>query len=925
MPKRGSELENNQEAISGPEKRRKLGYDDTRAPANATKRKKLAHKDYTVGWICAISTEYVAAQAFLDEKHEGLEDVSPNDNNDYILGKIWKHNVVIALLPDGEYGISSAACVARDMLYSFPNVRIGLMVGVGGGAPSRKHDIRLGDIVVSAPRDGKGGVSQYDFGKTIQGQDFRETGFLNQPPRVLRTAMNGLKAQYESEGHQLEEAINSILEKKPKLRKKYKRPDPSSDRLYQSAVTHPPNDEASCAAVCGDNPLSLISRPERAEDEDNPAIHYGLIASANQLMKDALLRDKIAKEKDVRCFEMEAAGLMNQFPCLVIRGICDYSDTHKNKEWQGYAAMAAAAYSKDLLRRIPPNKVEAEKRISDILSGVQDSVDKLLRREHDQEHKTILEWLTPIDYAPQQSDILSRRQEGTGQWLLDSKEFNLWLNQSQLTLFCPGMPGAGKTIITSIIVEYLWTRFENDATVGIAYLYCNFGRQYEQKPADLLASLLKQLVQGRSSVPESVENLYERHRKKRTRPSFDEVSKVLDSVIREYSRTFILTDALDEYQISYEYRRKFLSETFDLQAKTGANLFATSRFNDEIANQFNGALSLEIRALDEDVQRYLHAHILRLPSFVLRNVDLQEEIKTEIIKAVGGMFLLAQLYLDSLIGKTSSKAIKTTLKKLPTGSEAYDYAYKEAMERIEDQIADSRELAKQVLSWITCAKRPLTTLELQHAIAVEIGVSELDEDNLPEIEDMVSVCAGLVTINEESGIIRLVHYTTQEYLERTLTSWFPNAQSDIATTCVTYLSFNSFATGFCLSGREFKARLRLNPLYDYGARNWGHHARATLIKEEQLILEFLGSEAKVSASSQAMHDADVGDSYGQTPLSYAAENGHKAVVRLLLAKDGVNVNSKDKYGQTPLSYAAKNGHEAVVQLLLGMDGVDAKL
>jgi nucleoside phosphorylase len=325
--------------------------------------------DYTVGWICALSTEYVTAQAFLDDKHEGPEYVSPNDNNDYTLGKVGRHNVVIAVLPDGEYGTASAAIVARDMLHSFPNVRIGLMVGIGGGAPTRQHDIRLGDIVVSAPRDGNGGVFQYDFGKTIQDQSFRTTGFLNQPPAVLRAAINGLRAQYESEGHQLEAAINSVLEKKARLRKKYKRPDPSNDRLYQSEVIHPPNDVTGCATVCGDDPSNLILRPKRGEDEDSLEIHYGLIASANQLMKDARVRDRLAAEKDVLCFEMEAAGLMNHFPCLVIRGICDYSDSHKNKEWQGYAAMAAAAYAKDLLCRIAPNRVEAEKRISDILSG----------------------------------------------------------------------------------------------------------------------------------------------------------------------------------------------------------------------------------------------------------------------------------------------------------------------------------------------------------------------------------------------------------------------------------------------------------------------------------------------------------------------------------------------------------------------------
>jgi nucleoside phosphorylase len=326
-------------------------------------------QDYVVGWICAIHTEYVAAQTFLDDRHEGPESVSTHDNNDYTLGKIGKHNVVIAVLPDGEYGTTSAAGVARDMLHSFPNIRIGLMVGIGGGAPSAKHDIRLGDVVVSAPRNEKSGVFQYDFGKTIQEQSFLTTGFMNQPPTVLRTAVTGIKAQYEVEGHQIEDQINKVLGNKRKLQKKYERPGPGDDRLYLSTVLHPAGNEDTCAKVCGDDSEHLVSRAERDDDDDNPKIHYGQIASANQLMKDALLRDKLAKEHGVLCFEMEAAGLMNHFPCLVIRGICDYSDTHKNKNWQGYAAMTAAAYAKDLLCRISPNTVEAERKISDVLAA----------------------------------------------------------------------------------------------------------------------------------------------------------------------------------------------------------------------------------------------------------------------------------------------------------------------------------------------------------------------------------------------------------------------------------------------------------------------------------------------------------------------------------------------------------------------------
>lgn len=326
-------------------------------------------QNYTVGWICALGTEYVAAQVFLDEKHEGPESVSVNDNNDYTLGRVGKHNVVIAVLPDGEYGIVTAAGVARDMLHSFPNVRIGLMVGIGGGVPSQRHDIRLGDVVVSSPRDGKGGVYQYDYGKTIQDQSFKQTGFLNQPPTVLRTAVSGLKAQHEIEGHQIKEAVSAVLAEKTRLQKKYMQPDAGSDKLYKAEIVHPPTSEDSCVSTCGDDPPKLVQRLARAEDADNPQIHYGLIASGSQLMKDALIRDKLGAEQDILCFEMEAAGLMNNFPCLVIRGICDYADSHKNKVWQGYAAMVAAAYAKDLLHRIAPNKIEAERTINEVILG----------------------------------------------------------------------------------------------------------------------------------------------------------------------------------------------------------------------------------------------------------------------------------------------------------------------------------------------------------------------------------------------------------------------------------------------------------------------------------------------------------------------------------------------------------------------------
>jgi hypothetical protein len=173
------------------------------------------------------------------------------------------------------------------------------------------------------------------------------------------------------------------------------------------------------------------------------------------------------------------------------------------------------------------------------------------------------------------------------------------------------------------------------------------------------------------------------------------------------------------------------------------------------------------------------------------------------------------------------------------------------MERINGQIEDQEKLAKQVLSWITCAKRPLAAIELQHALGVEVSESKLDELNFSEIEDIVSVCAGLVTIDEESGIIRLVHYTTQEYFERTQRQWFPDAQTNITTICVSYLSFDEFQSGICQNDEEFKQRLQANTLYDYAAHNWGHHAREAATSC-QGVIEFLQKPAHLEASNQAL-------------------------------------------------------------------------
>lgn len=256
-----------------------------------------------------------------------------------------------------------------------------------------------------------------------------------------------------------------------------------------------------------------------------------------------------------------------------------------------------------------------------------------------------------------------------------------------------------------------------------------------------------------------------------------------------------------------------------------------------------------------------------------------------------------------------------------TGQSAYGYAYDEAMKRIQGMDNDSEELAMQVLSWIVSAETQLKVNELQNALAIEEGESELDEENEPQVEDMVSVCAGLVTVDEQSGVIRLVHYTTQEYFERTRQQWFPEADRDISLKCLTYLSFSTFDSDLCQCGLEWDKRIKENPFFLYAACNWGHHVRRCSGLLHQ-VLAFFEQDNQMQAAAQIMLDTEFTDDYMRcenipqvSGLHLAAYFGQLDVIRSLL-DNGQDANSPDGFYYTPLMYASRKGHEAVVSLLL---------
>ena len=310
---------------------------------------------YTVGWICALPVELAAAQEMLDEEHNDIDhDVDDNDENIYTLGSIGGHNVVIVCLPAGRIGNNPAAVVATQMKATFKRIRFGLMVGVGGGVPSAETDIRLGDVVISQPDKTFSGLVQYDSGKMTP-SGFGRTGSLNAPPQILLSAVAKVRAKELRGKSKMSEHISKL----GRIRM-FQRSNTGPDVLFNVSYDH------EGGQTC-DN--CRTDRHEDRQSRDGEVVaHYGTIASGNQVMKNAAQRDSVSAELGgVLCFEMEAAGLMNSFPCLVIRGICDYADSHKNKKWQPYAAAVAAAYAKEVLSAIPPADVEKTRTVEEAI------------------------------------------------------------------------------------------------------------------------------------------------------------------------------------------------------------------------------------------------------------------------------------------------------------------------------------------------------------------------------------------------------------------------------------------------------------------------------------------------------------------------------------------------------------------------------
>ena len=604
-------------------------------------------------------------------------------------------------------------------------------------------------------------------------------------------------------------------------------------------------------------------------------------------------------------------------------------------------------------------------------------VDELQASQEEQTRKNLYSWLSPAEFSIKQSDVLSRRQEGTGEWLLRTPEFKSWVQDSDVrTIWCPGIPGAGKTVLASIVVEHLESEFRDDKDVCVGYVFCSYKEHESHTVVGFIGNLLSQLIQQQDQVPDDVMTLYEQQKLTRTKPQLSELSNLLRGEVQRLDKVFFVVDALDECLEDIRY--SFLKELFE----SGARLMVTSRLLSVVEHDFKFSFRLEIYASDKDVRRYVEARMIserRMARHVRGDSSLASKIVETLVESSKGMFLLSQLHMDFLAKKSSKKDVRAALDNLPP---TLDNTYDEAMRRIHQQDADEVRLATQVLSWISHAFTSLQVRELQYALACVPGTTELDEEALPYEDDLVSVCAGLVDVDAESGVIRLVHYTTQKYFELNREKWFgPEAEMTIARSSLIYLSLLASVYDFCWIEKDsnYFAVHKFDPYLEstvlckvdfpfafYAACNWGSHARGEPeVNLNDQIIEFFAQEDNLLmlmitlwpesrrtsipevfrsirtafqyeipglflavcynlpsiVSSYLDRGVRLEKRYGgrTTVLHVASRNGFTTIAKLLL-EHGADIEAKGdecgRAGETPLHCAASEGHEALVRLLL---------
>ncbi|PWY73552.1 purine and uridine phosphorylase, partial [Aspergillus eucalypticola CBS 122712] len=910
---------------------------------------------FQIGWICALPVEAAAAAEMLDEDFGILQEQDEADTNTYVLGRSGRHYVVIACLPGGQYGTTSATTVANNLLRTFSkSLRIGLMVGIGGGIPSAAHDIRLGDVVISYPQGTCGGVIQYDMGRIIAEGEFERTGSLNSPPRALLTAVAMMRANVLRDDPCYLEYLHSAIGRTARTRKNFGQPAAQYDRLFKAKHDHPAN-----ASSCDSCPAEWEETRSGREDS-GPQTHYGIIASGNSVIKHGNTREQLRSKTGALCFEMEAAGLMLDFPCIVIRGISDYADSHKNKQWQGYAALAAAAYTKELLGYLPVGHVSQEALVVDVctelrevregVSGINQRLDGI-RSQQDRHHRENIKIASTEEQQrchqtfkvanyTEQKNINPRRVEGTCLWALQSPEYTRWSESTcHDLLWVSADPGCGKSVLARSIIDGYMEAPHKQVTV------CYFFFKDNEEQDHLAAAMCSVLHQFFSQRPDLLRYAI---------PSWEENGEKLRGEAEELWRIFVtaasaegsreticILDALDECREADQGRLIEMLDLFQRQSYSSTQdaylkFLVTSRPYYHIQNYFRGITEtfphLHLKGEEDNYQIRKEIDIVvkirvkELSETARLSQDVTQRLEQQLIQMEHRTYLWLHLAMDDIRStfEDSLRPADESIRMIPP-------SINEAYERILSRVPSGQvDIVGKVLQIIVAARRPLTTVEMAMALGIAISPQSRTAAKAGLDSSLISkklrhLCGLFVFINNSK--IYLIHQTAREFLIAKRSShqaglaysWRLNdAEHQMARVCLRYLLMEDLV---CDDDRH---RSNTEDFLGYAAVHWPDHVRKMNLASDKEAVEQVHQLYDVSGKlfplwfpvfQEAARPYEASLS-AMKALHLAVFNGHDLEVQYLLGVDPSDVNIPDGTNTYAIVRASLNGYRKVVQILL---------
>ncbi|KAH6902882.1 ankyrin repeat-containing domain protein [Coprinopsis sp. MPI-PUGE-AT-0042] len=575
--------------------------------------------------------------------------------------------------------------------------------------------------------------------------------------------------------------------------------------------------------------------------------------------------------------------------------------------------------------------------------------------------RKVLDFLSLVNFRSIQQTNLGKWTPGTVKWLLESSMFQFWLETQCAILWGTGMPGAGKTILASVVIKHLQALAQASTDICVAFVYCRYTEP--MKVRDILAALVRQLLERFPHLLSAVEPLYAQHDLEGTKPTQSELIDVIRGVCGCFRMAYFFIDGLDEALYDEQF------DLLDTLKSVPANFFITSRPLVRLKDVLPNAEFFDIAAQNEDIELLVSQHIDRNPDLrlVLAADEQRERVIKKICESSHGMFLHASLMVEAVSHCTSSRRVMEQLDKLPA---KLDVLYDEAFKRIEEQPEEHAALAKRVLLWVVFAYRLLTVDDLQYAVASDPSVDwAAPDDNLAPESLLISVCCGLIAVeplldpglpsdDPSNRIVRLVHYTALDALKGLFKRQEASPHSLLAEVCIERLTncgVPNDQPDYQPRGAFYRKPLHRKPLLDYAYESWHLHAMESLRRPARSdaqpvvsILHFLEMcKGYPAFEFKDLMDVDLSrfDDFtapihlivyyhlptllplidpqlnertkkGRTPLSLAAWQNDAAMVELLLKMEGIDMDCQDEGGNTALLVAAKKGSVDVVKTLL---------